>query len=96
MFIYANANFEIPYLGLGVNDGMRGKVATVDMHKQENTNGCIFIVDPNTPAVDDSKLGAFEPKLIRDVLANLGLGPADVGAKHIPLGIVRVIDVLGV
>lgn len=96
VFIYANTSFEIPYLGLGVRDGMRGNVATVDIHKQENTNGCIFIVDRNTPAIDDSNLGAFEPKLIRDVLTNLGLSPSNVGTKHIPLGIMRVIDVLGI
>lgn len=96
VFIYANTSFEIPYLGLGVRDGMRGNVATVDIHKQESTNGCIFIVDRNTPAIDDSNLGAFEPKLIRDVLANLGLSPSNVGTKHIPLGIMRVIDVLGI
>src|ERR1700674_2868844 len=71
--MYRNARRGwIPYLGLGVDDGMRGKVATVDMHKQEATNGCIFIVDPATPEMDDpdpNKLGEFEPKLIRDILA---------------------------
>ena len=72
VFIYKNTSFDIPYLGLGVRDGMRGKVATVDMHKQEATNGCIFIVDPTTPSMDDSNLGKFEPKLIQDILASTG------------------------
>lgn len=96
VFIYKNTRHEIPYLGLYVEDGKRDKGITVDIHKQEQTEGCIFIVDRNTPAIDDSNLGAFEPKLIKDVLANLGLSTSDVGRKHIPLGIMRVIDVLGI
>ena len=71
VFIYRNTTPGwIPYLGLGVDDGMRGKVGTVDMHKEEATNGCIFIVDPTTPEMDDpdpNKLGKFEPKLIQDI-----------------------------
>lgn len=38
----------IPYLGLVIDDGMK-KRGWVDLHKQEATNGCIFIVDPSTP-----------------------------------------------
>jgi hypothetical protein len=56
VFIYRNDYFfKLPplgdgviYLGLGVDDGFRGR-ATVDLHKQEATNGCIFIVDDKTP-----------------------------------------------
>jgi hypothetical protein len=48
VFIYRNTSFDIPYLGLGVVDGFRGD-HTVDLHKQEGTLGCIFIVDPATP-----------------------------------------------
>jgi hypothetical protein len=93
VFIYKNTSFDIPYLGLGVKDGFRGKKATVDMHKQEATNGCIFIVDPSTPAIDDSNLGSFEPKLIQDVLARAGTSLASIGRKQVPLGVMRVIDI---
>jgi len=93
VFIYRNSNFDIPYLGLGVKDGFRGKTATVDMHKQEATNGCIFIVDPKTPAIGDTNLGKFEPKLIKDILAKTGTSVAAVGPKQIPLGLMRVIEI---
>ena len=93
VFIYRNSNFDIPYLGLGVKDGFRGKTATVDMHKQEATNGCIFIVDPKTPAIDDANLGKFEPKLITDILARTGTSVAAVGSKKISLGFMRVINI---
>jgi len=93
VFIYKNTNFAIPYLGLGVKDGMRGKVATVDMHKQEGTLGCIFIVDPKTPALDDSNLGRFEPKLIMDVLKKTGQKVDDVKSRHVPLGVMRVVTI---
>jgi hypothetical protein len=41
----------------------------VDLHKQEATNGCIFIVDPKTPPYDDNAaaiaaLNNFEPQFI--------------------------------
>ncbi len=93
VFIYKNTHPGwIPYLGLGVRDGMRGKVATVDMHKQEATNGCIFIVDPNTPAMDDSNLGAFEPKLIQDILASTGRKVEDIKGT-ISLGVMHVVEI---
>ena len=40
------------YLGLAVADGHRGSgpgTITIDIHKTESTNGCILIVDNNTP-----------------------------------------------
>jgi hypothetical protein len=40
------------YLGLAVADGHRGSgpgSITIDIHKTESTNGCILIVDDNTP-----------------------------------------------
>lgn len=94
VFIRKNTSFEIPYLGLGIIDGFRDKNIVVDMHKQEDTNGCIFIVDPNTPDLDHkAELGKFEPQLIRDVLASVGKTPGDIGKKHISLGIMRVVDI---
>lgn len=96
VFIYKNSNFDIPYLGLGVKDDFRGKGATVDMHKQEATNGCIFIVDddPTRPAMgDDVNLAKFEPKLIRDILAKAGISLASVTAKQVSLGVMRVVEI---
>lgn len=88
--IYRNTNFDIPYLGLVIADGMK-KRGWVDLHKQEATNGCIFIVDPATPAIDEPKLHDFEPKLIVDILASIGKKPQDVkGMIH--LGTMRVVD----
>ena len=92
VFIYKNTSFDIPYLGLGVKDGMRGKTATVDLHKQEATNGCIFIVDPNTPALDNSNLGKFEPKLIIDILKKTGRKVDDVKSR-VSLGVMRVVTI---
>jgi len=93
VFVYRNARPGwIPYLGLGVEDGMRGKVATVDMHKQEATNGCIFIVDPDTPTMDDSNLGTFEPKLINDILASIGRTAKDTKGR-VSLGVMHVVEI---
>lgn len=69
--IYRNTQFDIKYYGLVVNDRLglysSGRVR-VDLHKQEATNGCIFIKDDNTPAyADQAKLNAFEPQFILDV-----------------------------
>ncbi len=98
VFIYRNDRFDIPYLGLGVADGFRGNKATVDLHKQEATNGCIFIVDPNTPPYEDNplgkaKLGKFEPKLITDILSHSGIDPLNVRTKHISLGVMQVVEI---
>ena len=93
VFIYRNTSFDIPYVGLGVDDGFRGRAATVDLHKQEATNGCIFVVDPNTPDIDDKALETFEPKLIKDILASIGKSTTAVRGKRITLGKMRVIDI---
>jgi hypothetical protein len=93
VFVYRNARPGwIPYLGLGVEDGKRGKRATVDMHKQEATNGCIFIVDPATPDMDDSNLGTFEPKLITDILASLGRTAKDTKGR-VSLGVMHTVKI---
>jgi hypothetical protein len=43
----------------------------VDLHKEEGTKGCIFIVDPakpvHTPAHTDETLSLFEPQFIKDI-----------------------------
>lgn len=60
VFIYRNTFFfkqhplgeGVIYLGLAVDDGFREKHIVVDMHKQEDTDGCIFIVDSVKPDRD--------------------------------------------
>lgn len=89
--IYRNKNFDVPYLGLVVDDGMKKK-AWVDLHKQEATNGCIFIVDPNTPEYGTEELLKFEPKLITDILASIGKRPDQVTGT-ISLGIMHLVDI---
>lgn len=94
VFIRKNTGFEIPYLGLGVNDGFRERGIAVDMHKQEDTNGCIFIVDPNTPDVNNkAAIAKFEPKLIKDILASVGKTRDEITRKHTFLGIMHVVEV---
>jgi hypothetical protein len=89
--IYRNTRFRVPYLGLVVDDGMK-KRGWVDMHKEEETNGCIFIVDPATPEADSPDIMKFEPKLIKDVLVSIGKTPEQVKGM-IRLGIMRVVDI---
>jgi hypothetical protein len=89
--IYRNTNFDIPYLGLVVDEGMKKK-AWVDIHKQEATNGCIFIVDPDTPDLDDSRIGEFEPKLIHAVLKRVGKKAEQVKGK-IHLGKMHLVTI---
>jgi len=89
--IYRNTNFDVQYLGLVVDDGMKRR-AWVDLHKQEATNGCIFIVDPHTPKYGAEELNDFEPKLLIDVLASIGKTPEQVKGK-ISLGIMHLVDI---
>lgn len=94
--IYRNNNFDVGYLGMVIDDGMKRK-AWVDLHKQEATNGCIFIVDPNTPEYDPSDsvkfeaLQKFEPKLIQNILAAINKRPEQIKGS-IRLGVMRVVD----
>jgi hypothetical protein len=89
--IYRNANFDVEYLGLVVDDGMKHR-AWVDLHKQEATNGCIFIVDPATPEYGTKELDTFEPKLLMDVLSSIGKRPEQVKGT-IRLGIMHLVDI---
>lgn len=94
VFIYRNDNFSIEYLGLGVRDKYRGKSATIDLHKQEYTNGCIFIVDRATPALgDEAALGKFEPQLIKDVLKQAGIDLNAVGHRGITIGKMKLVTI---
>ncbi len=74
--LYRNTNFSIAYYGLMVDDKLgyyrTGKVR-IDLHKEEATNGCIFIRDPATPGLGEPvKLSAFEPEFITKVQAAAG------------------------
>lgn len=88
--IYRNDNFAVPYLGLVVDDGMKKSVGWVDIHKQEATNGCIFVVDEDTPPIDTEALNTFEPKLMHEILASIGK-TADKVKGSITLGTMRVV-----
>jgi hypothetical protein len=71
--LYRNTNFDIKYFGLWIDDSRgwyRSGHVRVDLHKREATNGCVFILDPNTPAfAETAKLNAFEPQFIKDIQA---------------------------
>jgi hypothetical protein len=83
--LYKNNNFEIKYWGLAVDDSLgeyRSGRVRIDIHKQEDTNGCIFIVDENTPPTSKlAELNAFEPKLIMDVMNTAGV-KNNIGIMH--------------
>ena len=98
VFVYRN-DFRkdwIPYLGLGVNDGFRTRKknrVTIDLHKDEATNGCILIEDPNTPDVKSDAIRTFEPKLIKAVLAAAGLDEAAVTHDRTILGKMHMVRI---
>ncbi len=86
--LYFNKNFEIEYYGLMVWDRLgwyMSRKVRVDLHKQEQTNGCIFIVDPDTPPLSDpARLNMFEPQLIKDIQAYVGARTKDnIGTMHV-------------
>jgi len=82
--MYRNRNFSIEYYGLWINDKLgyytrkKGWVR-IDIHKEEATNGCIFIKDSNTPPLSETpspsetiRLNAFEPQFIKDIQKKIG------------------------
>jgi hypothetical protein len=89
--LYHNKNYDIEYFGLMIWDKLhlyaRHKVM-VDLHKQEKTNGCIFIVDPDTPPLSHtSQLNLFEPQLIKDIQAHIS------ARTKSNIGIMNVIEI---
>jgi hypothetical protein len=76
--IYRNTNpqWDIKYYGLWINDKLHyyeNGWVRIDLHKKEATNGCIFIMDPNTPPyAETERLSAFEPQFILDVQKQIG------------------------
>lgn len=87
--LYRNTHFDVKYYGLMVDDSegyySSGRVR-IDIHKQEATNGCIFIVDSNTPQYSKTTiniLSAFEPKFIKDIQAAIGASArSHIGTMH--------------
>jgi hypothetical protein len=54
--VYHNRNFEVEYFGLWIDDKAGWYAhnwARIDIHKEEATNGCIFIVQDDTPPLPD-------------------------------------------
>jgi RHS repeat-associated protein len=88
--LYRNEHYAplggIKYYGLKVDDSAhayRDGWARIDMHKKEATNGCMFIVDNNTPAMSEkAKLDAFEPQFIKDVMKKTGGAAKNIGTMH--------------
>jgi hypothetical protein len=74
--LYHNKHYDIEYFGLMIWDKLRlyaRHKVMVDLHKQEKTNGCIFIVDPDTPKLSHTtQLNMFEPQLIKDIQDHIG------------------------
>jgi hypothetical protein len=90
--LYQNTYFfrvynGIKYYGLWVNDTKGAYTsgwATIDIHKQEQTNGCMFIVDPDTPSLaNKTLLDEFEPQFIKDVQKAIGAKAREnIGKMH--------------
>ncbi len=87
--LYRNRNFRVEYYGLWINDRVgyytrqKGWVR-IDLHKEEATNGCIFIKDPETPPLSETiRLNAFEPQFIREVQKAIGARTKpNIGTMH--------------
>jgi hypothetical protein len=85
--LYWNANYLVKYYGLRVIDSLgyyASGAARIDMHKEEQTNGCIFIRERGTPPTyTPSLLSQFEPKFITAVQAAIGakIG-TNIGTMH--------------
>jgi hypothetical protein len=99
--IYRNTNprFSIWYYGLWINDKLgyynKGWVR-IDLHKEEATNGCIFIKDPDTPPLSETiRLNAFEPQFIKDIQSHIGAKTKpNIGTMHmIDIGTMHLIDI---
>ena len=85
--IYRNTYFDIKYYGLWIDDSVgyyKNGWVRIDIHKEEATNGCIFIRDPNTPDYSNkAALNAFEPKMIKDIQAAVGASVKwGIGTMH--------------
>jgi hypothetical protein len=102
LIYYNNGNFEIPYVGLGVDDGFRdlsSHKVVIDIHKMEQSDGCIFIFDKNhpDPLLQDpnykSIVGSYEPPLIKKVCAELNIVDMTKIRGEKNIGIMRMISI---
>jgi hypothetical protein len=85
--LYRNENYQVKYYGLLIDDSLgryRSGAVRIDLHKEEDTNGCIFIKDKDTPSLSHvAVLNAFEPKLIKDIQHSIGkTAKANIGIMH--------------
>lgn len=107
--LYRNTQFNVRYFGLEMKDSVgyykgiievdkdTGKKKPVriniDLHKEEGTKGCIFIVDEanpvHSPKPTDEQLSLFEPQFIKDIQGAIG---ASVGSN---IGIMHMLSVWG-
>ena len=62
----------------------KGEKVKIDLHKQEQTNGCVFIVDDKTPAVGAQDLRTLEPALITKIFAAGGVDEAKLERSRLP------------
>jgi hypothetical protein len=89
--LYRNQQFQVKYYGLWIDDSLgnyRTGYARIDLHKEEDTNGCIFIKDPNTPSTAHVPLlNKFEPKLIEDIQKHIG------AKEKQSIGVMRMIEI---
>jgi hypothetical protein len=102
--LYQNLNFTVSYYGLAIDDSVgyykgfavdkkSGKKVVVekvniDLHKEEGTLGCIFIMDDSNPLyhftnVTDQMLSHFEPQFIKDIQKAVGGNTGtNIGTMH--------------
>jgi hypothetical protein len=105
VIIYRNTTFTVAYYGLMIKDKLgyyngtaigkdgRKHRINIDLHKEEGTLGCIFIMDPNNPLqrppydASDTVLSHFEPQFIKDVMKAIG------GKTWTEIGTMHMLDV---
>ena len=105
--LYHNTYFSVAYFGLMIKDKVGYYNGTalgkdkkrhrinIDLHKQEGTLGCMFIMDDNNPLQQppynpsDTVLSHFEPQFIKDVMTAIG---GKIGSE---IGTMHMLDVYG-
>jgi hypothetical protein len=90
--LYQNTYFFYKYngvkcYGLWVNDSEKfytGGSVRIDIHKQEQTDGCMFIVDPATPPLTSkTALDNFEPQFIKSIQSEIkAKAKVGIGKMH--------------
>jgi hypothetical protein len=100
VFVYRNATSGwIPYLRLALDDGFRdgsankGEKVKIDLHKQEQTNGCIFIVNDKAPAVGTQDLAHLRAGADHENSRSRGLDEAKLEKGHANVGTMHVVTI---